>query len=102
MYYEMKKHLNKLNQKITNITKELSLFPAGKLMISKDHNTFRWYVSIDGKTEYLRKTELIKAKALAKKRYLENSFDHSLLRSMKNYLLGKTKNFHQTLIILNI
>ncbi len=99
MYYEMKKHLNQLNQKISNITKELSLFPAGKLMISKDHNTFRWYVSIDGKTEYLRKTELIKAKALAKKRYLEKKLAYykseafSAELYLKHSPVGKSKEF---------
>ena len=77
-------------------------------MISKDRNSFRWYVSIDGKTKYLRKSELAKAKSLAKKRYLEKKLAYykseafSAELYLKHSPVGKSKEFEILLVTIRL
>ena len=60
----------KLAQKIKQLQEELSQFPKGELISYQNGEYVKWYISCNGKVEYLPKRNRKLAQQLARKKYI--------------------------------
>lgn len=70
IYEQMKKEQQIVERRIARIEERLGNMPEGKLICAKNGNQYKWYISSEGKKEYISKQERILAEKLAQKRHL--------------------------------
>lgn len=66
----MQKEYQRLEKKIAEVEAELKNMPEGKLICSKEGNSYKWYISDGHNKVYLPKRERALAEQLAYKKYL--------------------------------
>ena len=97
LYEKIQKAQKKLEQNLQSIQDQLQTLPEGKLVCSRNHNRYKWYIS-DGHTKvYLPKKERKLAEQLAVKKYL-TTLQNDLLNEKKaidSYLKHFNSDTHQ-------
>lgn len=85
---------SELQQEITENIQELRTLPEGKLLIAKDREWEKWYVSINGERRYIPKEERQLAEKLARRRFLEARIEDlkKEVTACKSYLAKQ--NYH--------
>ncbi len=69
IYERMQARFMRLEEDIQKIKQRIDSMPVGKLVCTKNGKTFKWYVSVDGKLEYIPKAKREYAQQLAIKKY---------------------------------
>ncbi|MBP3621101.1 MAG: ATPase [Lachnospiraceae bacterium] len=85
----LEKEINKLNSEIKNL-------PEGKLVCTKNDNSFKWYVSINKQLTYIPKKKRNYAQKLAIRRYYVAQLENlsAELRAVKYYLQHSPKDLY--------
>lgn len=82
-------NLDSINAQIINITDKLTELPPGKLICSRNGNTYKYYQNINNEYHYIYKKDRALVKELALKNYLQLQLQD--LKHHKEYILFKQK-----------
>lgn len=102
-YYDrLVKEYNQIEKQIKKIQEEIDTLPEGKLVITHNKDRYKWYVSHNGITKYLPKSQRALAEALAKKKYLllqlnDLAREKNAIQFLLNRNQGKTNEVEQLL-----
>lgn len=68
----------KLKEQISSLQAQLKTFPKGDFYCTRNRNHFKWYRTINGKSEYIKKSYHSFAEKLAIKKYLSLQLEDAL------------------------
>lgn len=87
----LEKEINRLNSEIKNL-------PEGKLVCTKNGNSFKWYVSINKQLTYIPKNNKTYAEKLALRKHLLSELEKlsKELRAVKYYLKHSSNDLYST------
>lgn len=88
----------RLEKEINKLNKEIKKLPEGKLVCTKNDNSFKWYVSINNQLTYIPKKKRDYAQKLAIRRYYVAQLEilSAQLRAVKYYLQHSSKDLYDT------